>query len=115
MVKRRSFTLSFKLRVLRYTQDSSISTAAKHYKVSRRCIQKWRLQLEQIQEAKNVTSRRRCQSPSPAKNTKFRDLEFELAIWLNNARVLNQVVDGLAIKKKAIEISRRLVEIRFLA
>ena len=52
MVKRRSFTLSFKLRVLRYAQDSSISTAAKHYKVSRRCIQKWRLQLEQIQEAK---------------------------------------------------------------
>ncbi|CAG8790819.1 3852_t:CDS:1, partial [Gigaspora rosea] len=51
--KNRSYTIAFKLEVIKYAEDSSNHRAAKFYNVDRKRVQEWRKQKEKLEPVKN--------------------------------------------------------------
>ena len=51
--KNRSYTIAFKLEVIKYTEDTSNHCAAIFYNIDRKRVQEWRKQKKKLESIKN--------------------------------------------------------------
>lgn len=98
----RSFTVSFKLKVIKHSESSTISGTARKYNIDRKQVRSWLGMKESLMSENHKHLRRRV-----AKRTRpqWPDMEDRLLDWINELRDGGNCVSGKMIKARAIEIS----------
>ena len=105
---RRSFTISFKLKVLKFIESFSLNKAAKKWAIDHRLLRRWRKDQEKLKEASLKHARRHVEHKAKSsKRSGFdKNLEEILLLWIRTCRQSCKVVDSKAIKQKALTIAR---------
>jgi hypothetical protein len=103
--KRKQYTLSFKLRVIRFfeTHSKNLSATSKEFIVDRKTIRSWIASSASI-KATDLKSKRRKIKASVGKNVLFPDMENELHQWIKSIRANGGCIDGRTIQAKALSL-----------
>jgi hypothetical protein len=102
-MKRKQYSLSFKLKVISYYElNKSLSQAAKEYIVDRKTIRKWIASKESIKKTNVKTRRKKVQRQST--QVEHPEMEAELYRWIKSVRADGGCIDGKAIKRRALRI-----------
>ena len=103
-VKRLSYTIEFKLKVVNFAKEHGNRAAARVFgePPTAKMIREWRKQEQQLQTVKKGKSNLRCPAPH------WPELEEELKEWVINERDLGKFIST----KMIIQEARRLGELR---
>jgi transposase-like protein len=106
-MKKRQFTLSFKLLVIRYYEQNgkNLSRTAKEYVVDRKTIRNWIASKEAI-KATNTKNLRNKVKRKPDK-VEYPEMEAELHGWVKSVRANGGCINDKQIKHKALQIMSR--------
>jgi transposase-like protein len=104
VVKRKQYSLSFKLRVIRFYESNgqSLNKTSKEFIVDRKTIRSWIASKSAI-KGTNLKTRRTKVLPRKSPVV-YPEMENELAAWLKALRSRGACVDGKQIQRKALEI-----------
>lgn len=95
MERRKSYTASFKIEAINYSDIYGTTLAAAHFQVSDRMIRKWRTDKDKLKKMPKTKRAMRF------KKLKVEDIEQELFEWVLECRRKNRVVMVKDIRKKA--------------
>ena len=108
---RKSYSADFKLKACVRLNElgGNVSQCATELNVSRREIQRWRGQEDELRHLQARTKKggktmRRRRHLDHARTAQFADLEEELLTWVKHEREQGHAIHGKAIRKKAIEM-----------
>jgi hypothetical protein len=103
-MKRKQYSLSFKLRVIRFFEKNgkNISAVEREFIVSRKVIRSWIASKEQIKETISKASRNKVKRRSF--KVEYPEMEAELHSWIKDVRANGGCIDGKTIKRKALKI-----------
>ena len=102
MATRKSYTILFKLKVLKYAADHTTYAAAKVYQVTEKMIRYWRTLKPRYVQADKKNSR--CKLKYRISNTNHRATLDELLMnWINRLRERDMTISGSDIQHKARE------------
>lgn len=102
---RKSYSLTFKLEVIRYADAHSLSSAARKYKIDRKMIREWNKNREDITTQALRKTRRRVRR---IRASKWPNLENDLHEWIMQLRLEGRCVTGNMVKQQALEMSGNL-------
>ena len=104
---RRSFTIAFKLKAIRFMRNNSVNKAANRWRIDHRLLRRWRKAEPQLTAASFRYSRRHVRHSVESNKSGFdREMEEILLRWVRERRASCNIVDSRAIKQKAISIAR---------
>uniref|UniRef100_A0A0K0DZW9 HTH CENPB-type domain-containing protein n=1 Tax=Strongyloides stercoralis TaxID=6248 RepID=A0A0K0DZW9_STRER len=98
--KRRSFDLNFKLMAVNYAEKNNNSKAARHFKVNRRQIQKWRNQKVEIESQLKLSNNFFTNKRVHGAGRPLKDIDFDekMINWIREQR------------NKKLRVSRKLIQ-----
>ena len=104
--KKRSYTAAFKLHaVKRATELLSISQASLELNVSRRCLQRWKGELDIITSVAEQASNAVYRRPGQGRKVSDTSLDLQLLDWVEQAWKNGEQVTSATIRQKAKEFS----------
>ena len=98
--KYRSYTIKFKLEVLRYALNHSKAEASRRYGVHRKLVQTWCRQEDEL--LSTSSSRRRL--PGAGLKARYADIDEELYQWLLEQRQSGHRVSGKRLRREALRL-----------
>ena len=102
--KNRSYTIAFKLEVIKYAEDTSNRRAAIFYNIDRKRVQEWRKQKEKLEPIKNKDQVRALKGRG--RKAKYPVLEVELLDYIKKRREKKQAITTFMIRNKAKELGQ---------
>lgn len=101
--KRVSYTAAFKLKVVKFAEDTSKIQASKHFHVDRRRVQEWCKQKEQLQKSHKED---RC-LPGRGRKVRYQDIEEKLLSWIKERREAGVRVTGKGLQRQALQLHKQ--------
>ena len=103
--KIRSYTISFKLEVVEFAENRSITAAAQKYNVDRRSVRDWKKKKNELQElSRSVNIKKRIRLGSGGRKPLSEKMEEILLEWIIERRSKMLRVSRKIIRKKAVII-----------
>jgi transposase-like protein len=105
-LKRRQYSLSFKLRVIKHyeTNGRSLNKTARDYVVDRKTIRSWIASKEKIKSTTMKTTRSKAKR-KPVESV-HPEMEMQLHSWIKTVRLSGGCVDGKTIQTKALQMMK---------
>ena len=100
--KRKSYTVLFKLKVIKYADQQSVYEAASVYGVTEKMIREWRKNKKRLMECNNKANRCRVKYKISSNNHRAR-LDEMLKNWIDSLRERDMPISGQQIQAKARE------------
>ena len=104
--RKRSYTAAFKLHaVQRSTELVSVSQASLELNVSRRCLQRWKEEVDVISSVAEKASNAIYRRPGQGRKVGDRTLDLKLVEWIQEAWKEGQQVSSSTVRQKARDLS----------
>ena len=99
---RKTYDISFKLKVIEATKTASKNFVAKKFGVNRRRVQEWCHQMDKLQKLKKSSKR----LPGAGRKIQFADIEKRLMDWFQERRDKGVRVTGNGLRREALRLHK---------
>lgn len=100
----RSYTVAFKLEVIKYARAHNVSKASRTYKIDRKRVREWTKQEADLKKCEKKAQRKRKEGGG--KKISYPAIEIALTAWINRRREAGARVTGKALKQECLRQHR---------